>query len=827
MGSRVRQGFDEFAHDLRFAVRQLRQAPGFAALVLTTLAVGIGANVTMAGAIDRLLLRAPPGIDEPERVVRLLLVGTGPDGSTFASNNQNYPIYQDLRAGRSFELVSGYINARFSLGVGPDAITVRATAATPEFFEVFGVRPAVGHFFSPTDGYPEGEVSGGAPLAVLSDGFWQRQYAGDSAVVGRSIRVGQNVYTVAGVAPPGFRGAEDVAPDLWLPVHVAGLDLPRYWTANRGARWLSLVGRLRAGVSRDAASEEATQLWRRAEALSADPDTTSRFVASSVIRGRGADAPREVRVTLWLGGVSSLVLLIACANVANLLLGRAFARRREIAVRLALGACGGRLARQLLAESLLVAGLGGIGALGFAVAAGRVMPRLFVLNVGEAGWVDARLFLVTAVVALGTAVLVGLAPLLQARALDLTTALRTGAASTGGRTSRVRAALVSVQAGLCLLLLIGAGLFGLSLGRVQSLDLGVDPEHTWQVRFDMNHALLPVRDVYEARSAEMLQRVAAVPGVERAARELSFGAVAPFSDATRGQSWWDRSERAAFLVAVDSGYFRALGTQSLRGRDIDAQDGRGAPRVAVITAPLATILFGAQEPLGQCLYYQMHGDQRGDCVRVVGVVGASLGRDLLDRGNPGVYIPLAQRGNLFPRPALMNVRITGRPATVLPEIRRAIQAAHPELPAVGFTRVSEWIDPQLRPWRLAAVLFAVFGGVALVIAVVGLYGVVAFTANQRSSEVAVRIALGARPKHVLRVVAGDALQAVGAGLAVAVLVALALRGAIGPLLYQTSPTDARIIATMVLTLLGAAAVASLLPVLRAQRSNPARVLRVD
>jgi predicted permease len=820
--------FEDLRHDLRFAQRQLRKTPGFAALVAGTLAIGIGANATMAGAIDRLLLRPPPHVKDPDRVLRLVRVGTKDDGTPWAGTGEPFTTYLDIkREAPAFELVAGYFATRMSLGTGPDAIEVHATLVSDGFFQVFGVSAATGRFFSPDDGYPQTEVSGGPALAVLGYDFWLRQFAGDSAMVGRRIRVGSASYTVVGVAPRGFRGVEIEPPDLWLPVNVAGNDFPLYWTAGRNALWFSLVARLREGATNAAASQQATATWRRQEQTRAFPDTVWRYVAAPVVRGRGADAPREVNVVLWLGGVSALVLLIACANVANMLLGRAFARRREIAVRLAVGAGGGRLVRQLLAESMLLSLLGATGAIWLTVAAGKVLPRLFVTDLSEPGFVDVRLFAFTALVALACGTLLSLTPLFQARSLDLTSALRVGAAVGGGRTSRIRSLLLGVQAALCMVMLVAASLFALSLGRVQNLDLGLDPERTWRIRFDMNRALMPVRTDYEVRSGAMLERVAAVPGVSRAALEVSLGAFAPWSDLTREGTWWERASRAGFLTAVDSGYFRTLGAASLLGRDIDASDHAGAARVAVVTAPLARVLWPGREAIGQCLYYRMFGGDRGDCVRVVGVVGGSWGRDILDRGNLGAYIPLAQRASQTQRPGVLYVRITGDAATTVPAVRRAVQEVHPGMAAAGATRMSDFFDPQIRPWRLAAVLFGVFGGVALVIAVIGLYGVVAFATAQRSTEVAVRVALGARGRHVLSVVAGSGLRAVSLGLIAGTAAALALRGALGPLLFQTSPDDPRVIGGMAALLLGTAALAGAIPVVRILRRNPASVLRVD
>ncbi len=825
----ARRWRDDAARDLRYALRQLRRAPGLTALLIGTLAIGIGGNVTMAGTIDRLVFRPPPHVTDPKHVVRLLYVGPNPAGGRFANPATTYPTLLDMgREVSAFEMTAGYSGLSLSFGLGPEAIQIHATLVSPDFFSLLGVRPALGRTFSSADGYPSGEITGGTPLAVLGHAFWQRQYAGDSGVVGRAARIGSQTYTIVGVAPPRFQGVEEQMPDVWLPVSVAGSDFPMLWLAGRNATWISIVARLRPGATAAQAGDQATAVTRSHVPPRTADDAAIRIVAAPAIRGRGPDAPREVRVALWLGGVSALVLLIACANVANLLVGRALSRRREIAVRIALGAARSRLARQLATEALLLAGLGGTAALLVAVFGTRLLGDLFVTDIAGGGFIDLRLFVFTAAVALGTGVVISLAPALQTLTPDPWMALGTGAGVGGARRSVVRATLLGVQGALCIILLVGAGLFARSLHRVRALDLGVDLDRTLEVRFDFNRDVLPVKADYEAASAEMLARVAAVPGVERAARRVSLGAFAPRSDATRDRDWWALATRAGFLTAVDSGYFRTLGARrSLRGRDFDGRDRAGAERVTIVTEPLAALLWAHEEALGRCLTYTMWGDQRGGCVRVVGVVSGFMGRDILDRGPLEAFIPLAQRARAGSRPGFMYVLVRRDPAAAAPAVRRAVQSVHAGLPAITVRPARDRVDPQMRPWRLAAALFSLFGGVALIIAIVGLYGVVAYSAAQRATEVSVRVALGARPAHILAVVAGDGLAAVGAGLAAGLGVALAARRWIGPLLFQTSPRDPGVIVGMAGLLLLVALAASVVPTARALRRNPAELLRTE
>jgi len=818
--------------DVAYAVRQARRAPGASAVVVFTLAVGIGATAVMAGAVDRLLLRPPAHVRSADRLARVLLVGPGPGGETRTNARSNYPTFLHLeRDVGAFDAVAAYAGATLTLGAGADVAEVRASLVSAGFFPLLGVVPAVGRVFTAADGFPAGDAPGGPSLAVLGYDYWQRQFAGDRGIVGRAVRLGDRPYTVVGVAPRGFTGVESEPVDVWVPMTVAAGSgaLSSLSLADRGSTWLSIVARLAPGAPRAAAEQQATTVWRHYNGPPGTLEAEARVVAASIIRARGPDKPREVRVALWLAGVSALVLLIACANVANLLLARAYARRREVAVRLALGASRGRIARQLLAEGVLLAGLGGAAALGLAAAAGRLLaPLLGAAAVGgHAGIADGRLFAVTAAVALGTAIAVSVAPLAQSVRVDLTDFLRLGAAAGGGRTSRARSALLGVQAALCMVLLVGAGLFAHSLRRVEGLDLGLDLDRTLMVRFDRDRVPLSAPDL-----DAILARVREAPGVGGAALAeqnpyRAGRAVAAHTTTRSAESFWPDGAEVPMEVVVDSGFFRTVGATSLRGRDFTAADRAGAPRVAVINEPLARLLWPGEEPLGQCMLLTWEETGR-ECVTVVGVTrGFWYGWSILDRERLVVYVPLAQRPAGAKPPGVLLVAARGDPALVTAAVRQAIGGVRPDLPAVSVTWMRDVADPEVRPWRTAATLFSLFGGIALVIAAVGLYGVVAFTAAQRAPEIAVRRALGARPRHVLAVVAGGGLRAVAVGLAAGAAAALAARGWIGPLLFQTSPTDPKIVLGVAALLLAVAAVAAVVPTARALRRSPASVLRVD
>jgi predicted permease len=820
--------------DLRYALRGLRRSPGFTITVVVTLGVGIAANVTLAGAIDQLFFRAPAGVREPERVVRLLQFVPNAPAGTLPLGAANYPILLDLqREATAFESVAGFASRQVSLGVGVDAVDAHASLVSAEFFSLLGATPAVGRVFAQADGYPSGMSDGGPPLAVLSYSFWQRHYGRDPAITGRAVRIGALVYTIVGVMPEGFRGVEGDMPDVWLPFTVAAADPEMSITLSDPMRYsLAVIARLRRSVTVAAAGQQATVVWNRV-AGQLPGNTPVQVVAASLILARGPDAPREVRVTLWLAGVSALVLLLACANVANLLLARAYFRRHEIAVRLALGAGRGRLTRQMLTEALLLAIVGGIVALCLTALGGPLLSRTLLGE--EQPFLDARLFGVAAVISLGAGVLVGLAPVLQSFRGDPIDDLRTGRSSDARRASRVRHALLVTQSAVCMLLLVGAMLFSLSLARVASLDLGMEASHTVRAIVNLDN-LVVSNDVIQATYDAMLASVRRIPGVMGAALAssdpFSAGRAVSAHTATHdGDYFWPRGvPQVAIEAAVGDGFFSAVGASTLRGRDFNGTDTRGAPPVAIINAPLARILYRDQDPLGQCVVLPVRTtDHSNMCVTVVGVLPGVFYSNLTNRNKPVAYVPLAQRTGYDGvwRPRGIFIRVRGEPGIVVEEIRRTLQGVRSDLPAVSVTLMRDVVAAETRPWRLGAIVFGLYGGVALIVAVIGLYGVVSFAVAQRSMEIAVRLALGARRRDIFRAVSVDGLGAVVLGLCIGAGGALAVQHWVGPLLFQTTAADPRIILGIASLLFGVGWVAALIPTARALRLDAVKLLRKD
>lgn len=811
--------------DIRYALRQGQRAPGLSAFAVAALAIGIGANVTMAGVIDRLLFREPTGLREGDQLARLVVVRTGGHTGEFVS----HPVLLDLqRHVRAFSSVAAFSTARLRLGTEPDAPDLTAELVSATYFSTLGVSAIVGRVFTPTDGFPEGMTAGGPAVAVISHRVWRSTFGGDSSIVGRPLRIGKLTYTVAGVAPFGFRGVGTESPDVWLPLTVAADQEVRPMAlADREMSWLRIVGRRRPGVSHAMLEEQVTPLIIDRDRLTRDVHDRVRVVTASIIRGRGPDAPREVAVALWLGGISTLVLLIAVANVANLLVARALVRRSEIATRLAIGAGIGRLARQLVTEGLVLAGISGTTALALAGASGGVVRRFFLRGEeGMTSFVDSRLFALSAIAALGTGVLVSLAPLAQSTTRNLEQTLRSGTAAGGGRRKHIRSLLLGVQAMLCALLLVLAGLFAQSLRRVEAIDLGMDPDRVVTAFFDFDGAM--ARSERDAMYIELRARVSAIPGVVRVAYADGRGlrAVNVHTADRNADESIRLTHDVPYEIPVDSGYFRALGS-SLRGRDFGSDDVRGAPQVTIINEPLARLLFPNEEALGRCVYLPVGANDPDDqCWTVVGVLrGFWYARSVLKREGLLAYTPLAQRASGPLRPQQMVISVRGSPTPVISAVRAAIRQVRPDTPRVQVQAMRDVLEPELRPWQLAATMFSVFGVVALVIAAIGIYAVVAFTTTQRASEIAVRMAFGARASHVVMAVCVDSMRAAASGLGLGLAIALTLRRWIGPLLFQTSASDPWVMTGVTASLLLVAGMAVLIPTRRALRSNPATVLR--
>ncbi len=815
---------DTLLQDLKYALRGIARAPGFALAVVLTLGLGIGANTTMFGVLDVLMLRAPTHVDRPGDVARVYYGRTfGSD--QFVTSTTAVPDFEALQSdGTGFATVAAFMSTELSVGRGVGARPVDARVVSAELFPLLGVEALAGRFFD------RGDDQLDAPgTAVLSHGFWRSQFGGDRSVLGGTLAIGRVTYTIVGVAPRGFTGVGLEEPDVWLPLRVAGPDITeRRAFTTRNWMWIQAVARVRAGVSRVDAAALATAAHRRATLGTDRPDTTTVVLLGPVQASRGPERSDNARVSLWVGGVAGIVLLVACANVANLLLARGVRRRRELAVRAGLGAGRRRLARLLLVESLALAVAGGVAALFIALWGGSLVRRFLLPGLPvDVALLDTRVLAFTGAVALLTGLLAGLAPALQSSRADVAIALRAGAGDVGLIRGRLRATLVAAQMGLALVLLVGAGLFVRSLRQVQRLDYGMDLERVLIATADFRAVGVPGPESDEAY-LRLLARARRAPGVVSASATMApYGSsVATTLRVSGHDTLPDLPGHGPYFDGVTPDYFATTGMRIVRGRGIDASDGPGAAPVAVVNEAFVRHLWPGADPIGHCLYI---GDASPPCTSVVGVV-ADARTGGLRAPWAGVrvtyYVPFAQR-LVTARLQGLVVRTRGPAREAAGTVQRVLQGSEPDLPYVAVQPLLDRVAPEWRSWRLGATMFTAFGLLALVIAALGLYGVTSYAVGQRTREIGVRIALGAQSHDVLRLVVGQGLRAAVLGLLVGGLGAVALGRGVASLLYGVKSTDPVVFGVTALMLLAVAGVAALVPARRAARVDPMEALRAE
>ncbi len=826
------RALDSLARDVRYAFRQVARSPGFTAAVVLTLALGIGANGVVFGVLDRLLVRPPSGVVAPERLSRLYFELPRPGragGSPTPVTPTSYPALEALRANvPAFEAVAGvFRGGKGTFGRGADARAVNLTLVTGDFFRMLGTRPVLGRFFGPE----EDRLPSGSPVAVVSWGFWRRVLGGDVSVVGRRIVLDERPFTIVGVAPRGFTGVDLEPVDVWAPV--SALALKQFfpsWATSAGSLWIRAIARLRPGAARAVASAQATAAVRPvfADAHDGAEREPPRVIAASILAARGPGGmSREARTSLWVGIVAALVLLIACANVAGLLLSRAVRRRHEIAVRLALGVGRGRLVRQLLTETLVLAALAGGIALVLTYAGGRLVRTLLLpsMALGDVP-VDARVLAFMAGVTLLTVLLAGLVPALGSTRTDFTAWLKAGAREAGGRRAAGQRALLVVQTSLCVVLLVGAGLFLQSLRRLHALDVGIDLSHVLLVRPDLGRAGFDSARV-QATYREALRRVRHLPGIEAVSLtkvSVPMGGISAIRLHVPGNDFPpDLPGGGPYYSGVDAGFFRTLGARVRAGRAFSPAEESTGERVVVVNETVARAFWPGKSPLGACVTL---GDDPA-CNRVVGVVQDILTFRMEGDERALLYLPLRHPVVSDRPPVAMLVRTAGDARSAASPVQRTIQGIAPDMPFVSVQPFEALVAPEFEPWRLGATMFAIFGALALLLAATGLYGVLAYLVGQRTREIGIRVALGARPVDVIGLVVGQGIGVVAAGLVIGTAAALAGGRLLAPLLYDTSPRDPQVLTAVAAALLLAAAAATLLPARRAARVDPTRALAAE
>lgn len=811
---------DAVIQDLRYAIRTLAKSPGFTLAAVLCFALGIGANATMFRVVDTLMFKPPAGVRDPGRVARLYFTQTANVFGRFTQASTSYPNFTDLRDGvRAFAGLAAMWTRETAVGRGAAASQVRASLVSASYFSMLGVTPALGRFFGAEEDRP-----GAAPVAVLGYTYWRRHYAGETAALGHSLLIGKALYTVIGVAPPGFAGIDLQGVDLWLPVAAAGRDLMADDAlTNRGDTWIELLARLKPGATSAQAAFEATMVYRHGDAAQIWKDSAAAVELGPIQAARGPGVSTGARVSVWLAVVSALVLLIACANVANLLLARALRRRREVALRLALGAGRWRLARQFLLESLGVALMGAAAAMLVAVWTGPLMRRLVLpAGVVPEAVLGARLLAFTALVAVVAGTVSGVAPALQASRPDLARAIKAGEREGTYQRSRIRGGLLVGQTSLTLVLLVGTGLFVRSLRNVLGVDIGVEARRVTLADvnvFNLGYTRAQIGDLFE----RFLARARSLPGVADAALSTSgpFGWQFGSSIRVPGVDTIPIPPSGGpYVNGVTPDYFTTLGTRILRGRGFTEADRAGAAPVVVVGETLARLLWPRGDALGKCVILRAHAG----CAEVVGVAADQIRYEPTEGAKLQYYVPLDQQQNVH---RSLWVRTRGDPHLVAGELRRALSGVAPDLPYVRVRPLEDLVQPQYRPWRLGATAFGLFGGLALLLAALGLYGVLAYTVARRTQELGVRIALGATSWNVSRLVVRQGLGVAALGVGLGTVLALAGGRALASLLYGVRPADPLVLALSAAVLLAAAALATWWPARRATKVDPVVALRTE
>lgn len=808
------------AHDLKFSGRMLRKNPVITAVAVVIIALGTGAVSTIFSIANAIVLRPLPGV---QRTSELAVVERSqPSGGRISSS---YLYYRHLATNSRTMNLAAWSAIPLTVSTGGEGLAPLGNIVSGNYFDVLGVRPALGRFFVGD----EVRIPDTYPVVVISHGFWQTKLAGDSGVIGRTILVNGGKFTIVGVTPPRFTGVYPVLrTDVWVPLMMLSEVRARGRLDNPNSSWLDLIGRVAPGHSRAEAEREMAMLSRQfATSASGESKDLTKFTGARLSPASGLPPDVVSGVAGFLAlllMVAGLVLLIASVNVASMLLARAVVRRREIAVRLALGAARGRLIRQLLTESVTLFILGGAGGTLLAIWGTRLLEQIelpmelpLAIDVSP----DLRALAFTLVVALLTGVVFGLAPALQASRLDLAIALRGDGAGSGRSRSRLRNALIVGQVALSLVLLSASGLFVRALDRGRHIDPGFDAANVATAALDVGTAGYDDargRAFYRA----LVDRVAALPGVTAA----GYARILPLSMTNAGteisiDGFAPAGGRPgdAFPVSIDEideGYLQVTRIPLVAGRGILRTDDATAAHVAVVNQSFANRYW----PRGNAIGGTFHLDN--NTVTIVGVVrDAKFAR--LDRApEPFMFIPIAQR---WRNNSNLLVRTTGDPAALSGAIRHEVRALDPNLPVPAITTLQQTTAVMLLPQRVAVAVTAVLGLIGLLLAAVGLYGVLSFSTAQRSGEIGIRLALGALSRDVLRLVIGEGMRLVGIGMAVGLVLALLATQALRPFLFGISPLDPATFAIIGLILAAVALLASYLPARRAAAADPASSLR--
>jgi predicted permease len=824
--------------DVRYAGRTLAKSPGFTLIVVATLALGIGANTAIFTLMDQVLLRSLP-VRNPQELV-VLDPGDANFGRIEGDHAFSYRMFRDLREQvRAFDGVSARYPVSATMLHENRSERVHTELVSGDYFAVLGLAPAVGRLLGPADE----TTPGGHAVVVLSHGFWIRRFGGSPGIVGRTLHLDGFPMTVVGVAPPQFGGYEVGAPvDLFVPLMMRAELIPsdpREALFDRRTMWLNIVARLRPGVTPQQAGTEATAVYRRAreEELKAIPARSAsfraRFLGSRVSALPGYRGLSDLRSQfstpmIVLMVMVGLVLLIACANVANLLVARAPGRQREIAIRLALGASRARVVQQLLIESLSLAVLGGAAGVLVSVWAADLLLRALPFEGAARTFTsspDARVLAFAAVVSLATGVVFGLLPSLQSARPRLVPALKAeGGAVMGSGHARMRKGLVVAQVALSLLLLVGAGLFARSLWNLRALDPGFRVEHLQTFSLD------PSLNGYSAsRAAQAFARLqgelARQPGVVA----VSMSANTPLTNSVwtstvhvDGYQAKDGENMNPHLEVIGPAFFRTMSLPLVAGRELTEADGEASPRVAIINETMAKYFYRGENPIGRRFGL---GRDKETSIEIVGVVKDIKADDLRKEPARTFYLPYTQAPDLSLLTFFVRTRAEG--VLTADAIRRIVRAVDPAIPVFDVKSMETVADESLFVDRMVALLSAAFGALATLLAAIGLYGVMSYAVARRTREIGLRMALGADARSVVWMVMREVVLLAAIGLALGVPLSVAGGRLVASLLFGVSPTDLPTLVGACVLLMTVALLAGYVPAGQATRVDPMRALRTE